>query len=201
MTAPVFDPTKVRQHSYFIEVISESTETEKVSRAQGAPWPRIDDDPIAGLNPDLRYWTNVFAPDEDWSGDARYDFSAVYDFVQYDPPTAPGYPHGERQERVVATLKSKDNLKAAVLAVQAEKNLLLWPNDGIADKIATAINIRLQSAVTDPVELAFLADFDARCAAMKLNEKAKNALFDAIEAEEDFNLDTGVPSHQWITSI
>jgi hypothetical protein len=207
MPTVTFDPAKVHDHSYFVENIAASTLENRVSFDEAWKWARTaDDGPYAGIPNDRRLWANVSASPEAWQVDERYNAVAEYDFIPYspDPNAALGndlsYPVGVRQQRVVPTLKSKDELRAIVEQRKIDVNAQLFPNNAIDQRGALAAAYRAKS-IKSVEESAFLTDFDLRVAGMEANELVRNACFTAIEAGTEFSITNGTASHQWVTSI
>lgn len=209
MTAPVFNPADIHNHTYYVEDIANSTPEHRQCFFHSALWAQVgrpDGGPVAGSGTSRRFWANVPAEPSTVPSDDRYDARMEYEFVPYQPnpndslPPDLSYPIGERRERVVHSLKSKDELVNLVLQRQTEANSMLWPENALDQKTAEYV-VLAQQSTHGLQEKTFMEDYERRVAGQKHNRMVMEDCIRAITAGEEFSLETGTATLQWVTSL
>lgn len=157
-----------------------------------ATWPRTDGGPLVGANPDFRYFKKVVSTPPDI--DHRYTLTTTTGMVNATPTAPEGHPFGtyetiyEPVKLPVADLKAQVDtefqrqVRDQFPAVEDPSRLLLAAG-ALARKQDGATLTTEQDAIIDAVK----ANEDA----IKQIETRRQALYAAIDADQDYDITAG----------
>lgn len=168
----------------------------KVSTSQfinmNASWIRFDGGPIDPPNPDLQYFKKVSGTPPD--GDHRFTMTTEYGKVPIVPAPAAGLPQGTYEAQYTLTKLSTADLKAQVDTEFQKQVRSQFPavEDPSRLLLAAGALARKQDGAT------LTADQEAIIDAVKVNEDSikqiearRQALYAAIDADEDYDITDG----------
>ena len=157
-----------------------------------ATWPRTDGGELVGANPDFQYFKKVVGTPPDV--DHRFTMTTEYGKVAITPAPAAGLPQGTYEAQYTLTKLSTADLKAQVDTEFQKQVRTQFPavEDPSRLLLAAGALARKQDGAT------LTADQEAIIAAVKVNEDAikqiearRQALYAAIDADEDYDITDG----------
>lgn len=157
-----------------------------------APWPRVDGGQISGANPDFRYYKKVDVERPDV--DHRYTVDSVYGKIDTSPTPADGLPYGEYKAVHTATKLPVEDLKAQVDTEFQKQVQLAFPTintPSLLIEAADAVTRKQDGATLTSDQQAVLTAINASGDAVAQLRARKAALYAAIDADQDYDIEAG----------
>lgn len=155
-------------------------------------WIRADGGPIQEGTGDYAYYKRV--PAEPINADHRFSEDSKWAIVDADPLPAEGYPRGEYKQTITAVKLPKEDLKRQV-EDHFQTLVQLWfptaHDPAVLVEAAGAIIRKGNNAALTDAQQATLTNIVGIEDAIRQNRARQEALFAAIEAEEDYDIEEG----------
>lgn len=157
-----------------------------------AKWPRSDGGQIVGANPDFKYYkfVTVDRPDVDH----RYTIDTASAKVNFDPEPADGLPKGEYKDSHTIVKLPVEDLKAQVDTEFQRQVQLAFPTintPSLLIEAADAVTRKQDGATLTSDQQAVLTAINASGDAVAQLRARKAALYAAIDADEDYDIEAG----------